>query len=108
MTVLLGGMFSCLFNAKWSTLNLLKGKESGLGLLVPSNVCYMTLFGEEKKNISAMAVEETAWNCCEGPSLFYLYWMQNFLCPLTVSSQEYQQKVAFSLHNVSSVEWEGS
>lgn len=55
-----------------------------------------------------MAVEETAWNCCEGPSLFYLYWMQNFLCPLTVSSQEYQQKVAFSLHNVSSVEWEGS
>lgn len=49
LTVLLGGMFSCLFNAKWSTLNLLKGKESGLGLLVPSNVCYMTLFGEEKK-----------------------------------------------------------
>lgn len=55
-----------------------------------------------------MTVKETAWDYCEHLSLFYLYWMQNFLCPLTVSSQQYQQKVAFSLHNVSSVEWERS
>lgn len=55
-----------------------------------------------------MTVKETAWDYCEDLSLFYLYWMRNFLCPLTVSSQQYQQKFAFSLHNVSSVEWEGS
>lgn len=83
-------------------------KESGFGSLVPFSVCYMTLFGEKKKKISIMTVNETVRDYCEGLSLFYLYWMQNFLCPLTVSSQQYQQKVAFSLHNVSSVEWEGS
>lgn len=81
-------------------------KESGFGWLVPFSICYTTLSGERKK-ISTLTIKKTAWDYCEGLSLFYLYWMQNFLCPLTVSNS-INKRLLFSLHNVSSVEWEGS